>query len=179
MFLRIFIEMKIWKGNIYFLCDENFGGKDEQRSYQRKRTEKISSADQNTDPRSQSGCEKISPRFQKQSGGIHRRISLSLIHISDDEEERKPGRKPKKAAKAAESAKPTSEPEAPEISTEVMMPAAAAEKPPTAAEPVTTTSAAEPDITEPAATENAEPEPEKNEKTAEKTEHQNTETQES
>ena len=68
-----------------------------------------------------------------------------------------------KAAKAAESAKPTSEPEV-TVS---------------AAEPVTTTSAAEPDITEPAATENAEPEPEKNEKTAEKTEHQNTETQES
>ena len=109
--------------------------------------------------------------------GIERIFSCG--EIPDDEEERKPGRKPKKAAKAAESAKPTSEPEAPEISTEVMMPATAAEKPPTAAEPVTTASAAEPDITEPAATENAEPEPEKNEKTAEKTEHQNTETQES
>ena len=93
--------------------------------------------------------------------GIERIFSCG--EIPDDEEERKPGRKPKKAAKAAESAKPTSEPEVTA----------------SAAEPVTTTSAAEPDITEPAATENAEPEPEKNEKTAEKTEHQNTETQES
>ena len=93
--------------------------------------------------------------------GIERIFSCG--EIPDDEEERKPGRKPKKAAKAAESAKPTSEPEVTA----------------SAAEPVTTTSAAEPDITEPAATENAELEPEKNEKTAEKTEHQNTETQES
>ncbi len=102
--------------------------------------------------------------------GIERIFSCG--EIPDDEEERKPGRKPKKAAKAAESAKPTSEPE---------VTASAAEPVTTtsAAEPVTTTSAAEPDITEPAATENAEPEPEKNEKTAEKTEHQNTETQES
>ena len=72
MFFRIFAEMKIWKGNIYFSRDENFGGKNEQRSYQRKRTEKISSANQNTDPDPQSGCEKISPRLQKQSGGIYR-----------------------------------------------------------------------------------------------------------
>lgn len=86
--------------------------------------------------------------------GIERIFSYG--EIPDDEEERKPGRKSKKAAEAAES----------EESTE-------------------TAAAAEPGIPEPVSEENAEPaatesaEPEKDEKAAEKTEHQNTETQES